>query len=104
MGEVARRLTEVKEIVQDLVGRREYGEFQRLIEHRFTDIERDVEQERGERKAQVEREREERQAADQELKSSHERQGTNWRQAIYAGLIPGVLFLITVLLQLKGGV
>jgi hypothetical protein len=91
-GELARRLDEIRGILQGLVGRPEYTEYQRLIEHRFTDLERDLLQEIADRKA-----------GDQELKDRHDKQGTNWRQAIYAGLIPGVLFLITVLLQLKGG-
>lgn len=38
-----------------------------------------------------------------ELKAQVAGQGTNWRQAIYAGVIPGVLFLVGILLQLKGG-
>lgn len=38
-----------------------------------------------------------------EIKTTITGQGTNWRQAIYAGVIPGVLFLVGILLQLKGG-
>lgn len=38
-----------------------------------------------------------------DLKTQLASQGTNWRQAIYAGVIPGVLFLVGILLQLKGG-
>lgn len=62
------------------------------MDRRFTEVDRDLQQEVADRKA-----------GDQELKERHDRTGTNWRQAIYAGLIPGVLYLLTILFQLKSG-
>lgn len=69
-----------------------FTQFRQDSDRRFAEVGRDLEQETADRKA-----------GDQELKAGQERQGTNWRQAIYAGLIPGVLYLLTVLFQLKSG-
>lgn len=94
MGEVARRLTEVKEIVQDLVGRREYGEYRQHVEHRFAEIERDVAKERDDRKE-----------ADKVLADRMDKASTNWRANLWqAGGAALVLFgmAINVWVALRG--
>lgn len=96
LGELARRMDELKVMLRDLVSRGEYATDQRHIERRFGELERDLEVERQAR-----------QAADKEIKeqvtSATSTSGTNIRQAIYSGLIPGVLFLISVLITMRGG-
>ncbi|REF00281.1 hypothetical protein [Thermomonospora umbrina] len=44
-----------------------------------------------------------REQAVREVKQAADQQGTNWRQAVYAGVIPSALFLVGILLQLRGG-
>lgn len=84
-GELARRLDEIQRLLQGLVSRAEYTADQRHAEHRFTEMEADI--------------RDLQRRLDEREKTS----GANVRQAIYAGLIPTCLFLVTILLQLKGG-
>lgn len=94
-GELGRRLDEVLRTVRDLPGRGEYNEYQRHAEHRFTEIERDLEAERAAREA-----------ADKRLHDRMDKTGTNWRQTVYSGLLPGVFFLltmaVTILLAFRG--
>jgi hypothetical protein len=95
-GEHARRLDEIRHIVQRLPTREEFTGEQRLTERRFTEIERDV----AELVRRVDGDvKDLRARMDERDKAS----SSNVRQAIYAGLIPSALFLITILLQLKGG-
>jgi hypothetical protein len=84
-GELARRLDSITLLLQKLVSREEYTADQRLAEHRFTEIEADI------------------RALSGRLDRREESTGTNIRQAIYAGLLPSILFLVGILLQLKGG-
>ena len=106
-GELARRLDEIARLLQGLVGRGEYTEYQRLIEHRFTELERDHAEERTARRVEQVEERQARKAAIKELrdefKAESTQSGSNVRQAIYSGLIPGVVFLLGVLFSLRGG-
>ncbi|HEY9367573.1 hypothetical protein [Streptomyces sp.] len=95
-GELARRIDEVKGILQGLVSRPEYSSDQRHVEHRFTEIERDIEVEKAAREA-----------ADKALHERMDKSGTNWRQTVFSGLVPGVFFLltmaVTILLAFRGG-
>jgi hypothetical protein len=84
-GELARRLDSITTLLQKLVSREEYSSDQRHAERRFTEIEADL--------------KDLQRRMDERDKTS----SSNVRQAIYAGLLPSALFLITVLLQLKGG-
>lgn len=63
------------------------------------EIERDI----ADLRAALAEEKLARRDADKELRDAADRQGTNWRQAIYAGVIPGVIFLVGILLQLRAG-
>lgn len=38
-----------------------------------------------------------------ELKAQITSQGTNWRQFVYAGVVPGIILLAGILMQLRGG-
>jgi hypothetical protein len=84
LGELARRIDEVLRTVRDLPGRGEYTEYRQHVEHRFTDIERDVADERDARKE-----------ADKALADRLDKAGTNWRQVLYQGLFPGIAIIIT---------
>lgn len=96
LAEVVRRLVRLEQLLQELslrlVSTDVYNRDQREFERRFTEIERDLAEERTARRADI-----------AEVKARLDGTGTNWRQAIYAGVIPGVLFLVATLLQLKGG-
>jgi hypothetical protein len=92
MGELVRRLDRLEQLLLKVVSQDVYDTEQRAVERRFVEMERDLENERQARKEDV-----------RELKAKIEGQGTNWRQAIYAGVIPSVLFLIGILLQLRAG-
>lgn len=100
LGEVVRRLDRMEVLLQDLtlrlVSADVYTRDQREIGRRLTELERDLADRRREHAEDV---KDLRARIDDRDKTS----GTNVRQAIYAGLIPAVLFLVTILLQLKGG-
>jgi hypothetical protein len=90
------RLDRIEETLRDLglrvVSVDLYTRDRTEIERRLAEIERDIAEEKLARKEAV-----------REVKAEVAGQGTNWRQAIYAGVIPGLLFLVGILLQLKGG-
>lgn len=94
--EIVRRLASIEQTLRELslrmVSVDAFTRAEREWERRITEVERDLEAER-----QARRDR------DRELKAEIEGHGTNWRQAIYAGIIPGVIFLLTLLWQIKGG-
>ncbi|WP_067483753.1 hypothetical protein [Actinomadura hibisca] len=100
MGEVVRRLDRIEQHLGDMGLRlvpvdlhtRDRAE----TERRFAELERDVADERQARKDG------DKDIRDQ-LDRQNDRQGTSWRTAIYSGVIPSALFLITILLQLKSG-
>lgn len=112
------RLDRIEETLRDLsqrvVGADLYARDRAEFERDFAEIRRDlaelklalqaaIEAERQARKEADKTEAEAREKADRDLKGELAGQGTNWRQAIYAGLIPTLLFLVGILLQLKGG-
>ncbi|MDB5911099.1 MAG: hypothetical protein JWP34_5216 [Massilia sp.] len=96
LGEVVRRLERLETLLLSLrvVSEDLYNRDQRETERRFTELERDLADERQAR-----------QVADRELKeqftAATTTSGSNMRQAIFSGLIPGVLFLISILITLS---
>lgn len=94
--EIVRRLSSIEQTLRELglrvVSVDLYTRDRTEIERRLAEIERDIAEEKLARKEAV-----------REVKAEVAGQGTNWRQAIYAGVIPGLLFLVGILLQLKGG-
>lgn len=105
--EIVRRLSSIEQTLRELglrvVSVDLYTRDRTEIERRLAEIERDIAEERLARKEAAKNEAEAREKADRDLKTAIDGQGSNWRQAIYAGVIPGVLVLIGILLQLKGG-
>lgn len=97
--ELARRLTEIALLLQQVVGRPEYTSDQRHVEHRFTEIERDLD---DVRRTHAEDIKEVFRRFDEQSKAG----GSNLRQALYNGLLPAVFLvvslLVTVLLAFKG--
>lgn len=98
--ELGRRLNEIVILLQQVVGRPEYTADQRLAEHRFTEIERDIEDVRRTHTEDIK-------AIGALLDKAAERRGTDWKQAVYNGLLPAVFLavtlLVTILLAFKGG-
>jgi hypothetical protein len=98
--ELARRLNDIAVLLQQVVGRPEYTADQRLAEHRYTAIERDIEDVRHTHVEDIK-------AIRDLLDKAAERRGTDWKQAIYNGLLPAVFLavtlLVTILLAFKGG-
>lgn len=93
---IAWRLAQIETAVRDL-GQRVvpadlYARDRAEWERRLGELERELAEERRARKE-----------ADRDLKTEMAGQGANWRQAVYAGAIPTLLFLLGILLQLKGG-
>lgn len=114
--EVVRRLDRLDEFLRELSLRLAsltdvYSRDQRETDRRFVELERDLAEEREARKAEVTQERQAREAAVRELKEQQRQQaaqrGTDWRQLLYNGLVPGLLFLltmaVTILLAFRGG-
>lgn len=97
--ELARRLTEIATLLQQVVGRPEYNSDQRHVEHRFTEIERDIEDVRRTHTEDIK-------AIRALLDKAAEKRGMDWRQAVYNGLLPAVFLsvtlLVTILLAFKG--
>jgi hypothetical protein len=98
--DLARQLADIRLLLQQVVGRPEYTADQRLTEHRFTEIERDIE---DVRRTHVDDIKDVLKRFDDQTKSS----GTNIRQALYNGLLPAIFLvvglLVTILLAFKGG-
>ncbi len=93
---IAWRLAQLEEAVRGLSQRVVAAD---LYARDRAELERDI----AELRAQLAEEKLARKEADRDLKTEITGQGTNWRQAIYAGVIPGALFLLGLLWQLKGG-
>lgn len=98
---IAYRLDRIEETLRDLgqrvVSAELYARDRAEIERDIADLRRELAEEKLARRDLAAKEEV------RELKAQFATQGTNWRQAIYAGVIPGVLFLAGILLQLKGG-
>ncbi|MBA9003655.1 hypothetical protein [Thermomonospora cellulosilytica] len=97
LGEVVRRLdrmeARLEELVREMglrvVSAELYARDQRELERRFTELERDLAQERADRETAI-----------RELKTQQVQQGTNWRQAVYAGILPTLFILLTLGVQI----
>lgn len=95
-GELGRRLDAIHQLVQGLVGRLEYAEYQRALEHRLTNIDRDIEDVRTQHAKDIKDVR--REHADS-LRSAGENR-LSWRAVVYAGLLPALLVLVSILVQI----
>jgi Flp pilus assembly protein TadB len=91
-GELSRRLNEMYNSIQRLVSQDLYVAEQRAEERRFAEIERDIETLRR-------RLEEDLRVLASRLDTREQERGANWRQSVFAGLIPTALLLITLLVQ-----
>lgn len=86
--------------IAQLVQRTEYQADQRLIERRFSEVERDVDEVRKTLADDIK-------AVKAALDAAAEKRVGNMRQAVYAGLLPALLVLIGIAVQIwlaaKGG-
>lgn len=123
LGEVVRRLDRVEG--QQTVSPVLYGRDRAEMERRVSELERELDSERAARLAAVEVERAARQAAietehavwraaleaeraarkeadrllREQLEKQADKQSGNWRQALYGGLVPGLIVLVSVAVQ-----
>lgn len=96
-GEIVRRLDRLEELLRDLslrvVSVDLYTRDRAENERRLAEIERDLLDERQARKEDV---RELRDLLDRHA----DKQSGNWRQALYGGVIPGCIVLVSVAVQI----
>ncbi|MGI8333469.1 hypothetical protein ACRYCC_26250 [Actinomadura scrupuli] len=98
-GELARRLDEIVRLLQGLVSRPEYTEYQRHLEHRLAEVDADLAELRRTHAEDI-------RDIGKRLDERERTNGTNVRQAIYSGIIPAILFLVGILItisQSRGG-
>lgn len=96
--ELAWRLAEIKEIVQDIPGRREYTEYQLRVEVRFKDQAEDIADLRKTHDEDIK-------AVHRRIDEDRNRRGGDWRQLLYSGIAPftiGVLLLVFTTWMSKG--
>lgn len=84
-GELGRRLDVIHALLQGLVGRAEYLEYQRALEHRLTGIERDIEGDRAQHAEDI-----------KGLAASR----LSWRAIFYTGILPALLVLTGVIVNI----
>jgi hypothetical protein len=92
-GELSRRIDQVNMTLTHLVQRTEYTADRRFDDRRFNEVESDV----AELRRQI---ADEIKALRVSLDAASEKRGTNVRQAVYAGLIPAVLLLLSIVVQI----
>jgi hypothetical protein len=104
---IAWRLDRIEETLRDLgqrvVSAELYARDRAELERDIAELRAQLAEEKLARKEADKDEENDRKADVQQLKTEINSQGTNWRQALYSGLIPGVLFLLGLLWQLKAG-
>ncbi|MEV6036048.1 hypothetical protein AB0L65_33175 [Nonomuraea sp. NPDC052116] len=100
LGELARRIDHVTMTLAQLVQRAEYTADRRYDDRRFAELESDV----AELRRQV---TEELKALKQSIDTATEKRGSNARQAVYAGLLPALFMMVSIVVQIwlaaKGG-
>lgn len=100
LGELSRRIDHVTATLGQLVQRAEYTADRRYDDRRFIEIEADV--------AELRRTlTEELKALKASIDAATEKRGTNVRQAVYAGLLPALFMMVSIVVQIwlaaKGG-
>lgn len=91
-GELGRRLDVIQSLLHGLVSREEYSSDQRHFEHRFTELERDLEAERARRHTEFKELR-------NEIMTATRERGSSVRQGIYSGLVPSLLVLLSIMVS-----
>lgn len=108
---IAWRLDRIEEGVRDLgqrvVAADLYARDRAELERDVAELRAQLAEEKLARKEADKAEADAREKGDRELKAELKTeitsQGTNWRQFVYAGVVPGLAILAGILLQLKGG-
>ena len=100
LGELSRRIDHMTSMLGQLVQRTEYTADRRYDDRRFAEIEADL--------AELRRTwTDELNGLKQSIDAATEKRGSNVRQAVYAGLIPAVLVMVSIIVQIwlaaKGG-
>ena len=99
-GELARRLDRIELLLQGQVSRTEHAIAMAHIEAKLAELDRDITEKRARHDDDVKE-------LNRRLEARDSASGSNFRQAIYSGLIPGIVFavglLVTILLAFKGG-
>lgn len=100
LGELGRRLDDLRSSMQRLISQDVFIAEQRVGERRFSSIERDLEELR--RKLEIEIKE-----LETKLDARERERGSNWRQSFYAGVFPTAIFLVSMFVQvwlsLNGG-
>ncbi|MBO3747662.1 hypothetical protein J5X84_16410 [Streptosporangiaceae bacterium NEAU-GS5] len=92
-GELARRLVDLQHAAQRLMSQELFVAEQRAIERRFITIERDIEELEEKVDAEIK-------SLVARLDGRERERGANWRQGVYAGVIPAALLLVSLLVQI----
>lgn len=85
-GELGRRLDNITVMVANLVGTREFGEFQRYVTHLLGELTKDIADERAAREEAVKAEREAREKGFGEIRTEQSSVRSTNRMAILTGI------------------
>lgn len=100
LGELSRRIDHVIATQAQLVQRTEYTADRRYDDRRFAEIEADHTELRREITEELK-------ALKASIDAATEKRGTNVRQAVYAGLLPALFMMVSIVVQIwlaaKGG-
>lgn len=100
--ELGRRIDQIYGAVQALIGRAEYVEFQRALEHRFTEIAQAMTEIRRDQEAAI-------RARDAAIRELHARitaesktaaARSQWRASLAAGLLPVLVAVAAILVEI----
>jgi hypothetical protein len=94
-GELARRLDSLVALVKDLIGQREYQEFQRSVERRLGVQDRRFAEVRSDAEAEYRELRQEMDESDRRAEQRH----LSWRTIIYTGLVPALVAAAAILVN-----
>lgn len=93
----------VRDLAQRVVNADLYARDRAELERDIAELRAQLAEEKLARKEADKAEAEARDKADRDLKTEISGQGSNWRQFVYAGVVPGIVLLAGILLQLRGG-
>jgi hypothetical protein len=92
-GELSRRIDQVTMSLTQLVQRTEYTADRRFDDRRFTELEADVVEMRRQLTEDLK-------ALKASIDQATEKRGTNVRQAVYAGLLPALFMMVSIVVQI----
>lgn len=92
-GELARRLGDLQHAAQRLMSQEVFVAEQRAIERRFITLERDLQAISDRLEGEIK-------ALETRVEGRERDRGANWRQSMFAGVIPAALLLVSILVQI----